>query len=177
MEIAHQLPGRVRIRIPGLESEDYCRQVVEELSNDDRITHLRISAACNSLVVYFDPIRIEVKELLNYLTQETENQPATQKSPGLTEEDTQSAEPDAETAGDLKTPATSKYFKPALSADVQEKIRKIIKKEDPRKPLSDGRISELLKKEKVEIARRTVAKYREIMEILPSTKRRKMDAG
>ena len=68
--MAHQLPGRVRIRIPGLESEDYCRQVVEELSNDDRITHLRISAACNSLVVCFDPVRIEIKEVLNYFTKE-----------------------------------------------------------------------------------------------------------
>lgn len=174
MEIAHQLPGRVRIRIPGLESEDYCRQVVEELSHDGRITHLRMSAACNSLVVYFDPIRIEIKEILAYLTQEAENRSAAKKSPGLTEEETLSAEPDAEAAGDLKAPATSKYFKAALSADVQEKIREIIHNEDPRKPLSDGRISELLKKEKVDIARRTVAKYREIMKIPPSTKRRKM---
>ena len=176
MEIAHQLPGRVRIRIPGLESEAYCRQIAEDLSNDYRITHLRISSGCNSLVICFDPIRIEIKEILNYLTKEAENKPAARGNLGLTEKDARSIKPDKEAAGDFKAPATSKYFKPALSADVQDKIREMIHNEDPRKPLSDGRISELLKKEKVDIARRTVAKYREIMEILPSTKRRKMDA-
>ncbi len=58
------------------------------------------------------------------------------------------------------------------SASVQEKIKKIIESEDPKKPFSDDRISKFLKESNIDIARRTVAKYREIMRILPSNKRR-----
>ncbi len=57
---------------------------------------------------------------------------------------------------------------------VKEKIRAIIAKEDPKKPLSDQYIAELLAKEQIDIARRTVAKYRELMGILPSSKRRQV---
>ena len=57
---------------------------------------------------------------------------------------------------------------------VKEKIRTIIAKEDPKKPLSDQYIAELLAKEQIDIARRTVAKYRELMGILPSSKRRQV---
>ncbi len=59
------------------------------------------------------------------------------------------------------------------SASVQEKIRQIIEKEDPRKPYSDENISKILKEEHINIARRTVSKYREIMKVLPSSKRKK----
>lgn len=55
---------------------------------------------------------------------------------------------------------------------VKERIRAIIEGEDPRKPLSDQHIAKMLAKENVEIARRTVAKYREMMGLLPSSKRR-----
>lgn len=58
------------------------------------------------------------------------------------------------------------------SASVMDKIKKIIENEDVKKPYSDIKISELLKKENVNIARRTVAKYREILKILPSSKRK-----
>lgn len=58
------------------------------------------------------------------------------------------------------------------SQSVKEKIRKIIQSEDPRNPYSDERIAEILKKSDINIARRTVAKYREIMGILPSSKRK-----
>jgi len=58
------------------------------------------------------------------------------------------------------------------SASVQEKIRQIIDSEDPRKPYSDSKISELLKEANIDIARRTVAKYREMMKVLPSSKRK-----
>ncbi len=44
----------------------------------------------------------------------------------------------------------------------------------PRRPLSDQYIAELLAKENIDIARRTVAKYRELMGILPSSKRRQV---
>jgi RNA polymerase sigma-54 factor len=57
---------------------------------------------------------------------------------------------------------------------VKDKIRGIIAKEDARKPLSDQYIAELLGKEQIDIARRTVAKYRELMGILPSSKRKQV---
>ena len=57
---------------------------------------------------------------------------------------------------------------------VKEKIRDIIAKEDTRKPLSDQYIAELLSKQEIDIARRTVAKYRELMGILPSSKRKQV---
>ncbi|MEW6673746.1 MAG: RNA polymerase factor sigma-54 [Thermodesulfobacteriota bacterium] len=58
------------------------------------------------------------------------------------------------------------------SASVQEKIRQIIEGEDPRKPYSDSKISEILKNDNIDIARRTVAKYREMLKVLPSSKRK-----
>jgi RNA polymerase sigma-54 factor len=57
---------------------------------------------------------------------------------------------------------------------VKLRIRTIIAKEDARKPLSDQYIAEVLAKEGVDIARRTVAKYREQMGILPSSKRKRV---
>jgi RNA polymerase sigma-54 factor len=57
---------------------------------------------------------------------------------------------------------------------VKEKIKEIVEGEDPRRPCSDQHIAETLAIEGVEIARRTVAKYRELMGILPSSKRRQM---
>jgi RNA polymerase sigma-54 factor len=58
------------------------------------------------------------------------------------------------------------------SESVKEKIRAIIANEDPRKPFSDQHIAALLSNASIDIARRTVAKYREAMGILPSSKRR-----
>jgi len=58
------------------------------------------------------------------------------------------------------------------SASVQEKIRLIIESENPQRPYSDDKISKLLKEANINIARRTVAKYREIMKVLPSSKRK-----
>jgi len=58
------------------------------------------------------------------------------------------------------------------SESVKEKIRTIIANEDSRRPLSDQRISQMLKAANVDIARRTVTKYRESMNLLSSTKRR-----
>jgi RNA polymerase sigma-54 factor len=60
------------------------------------------------------------------------------------------------------------------SASVQEKIRQIIASEDPGKPYSDDKISQLLKESHINIARRTVAKYREILNVLPSNKRKQI---
>ncbi len=60
------------------------------------------------------------------------------------------------------------------SESVKEKIRKIIASEDPTRPMSDQRIAEMLKAGNIDIARRTVTKYREAMNILSSTKRRQV---
>jgi len=59
------------------------------------------------------------------------------------------------------------------SKSVKEEIKKMVSSEDPKKPYSDSDIVKLLKKTGVSIARRTVAKYREMMAILPSSKRKK----
>ncbi len=55
---------------------------------------------------------------------------------------------------------------------VKDRIREIIAAEDPRRPYSDQHIAKMLSTEHVGIARRTVAKYRGIMNVLPSSKRR-----
>jgi RNA polymerase sigma-54 factor len=60
------------------------------------------------------------------------------------------------------------------SESVRAKIRDIISAEDNGKPLSDQAISEMLRLEGIDIARRTVAKYREAMKILPSSRRKKL---
>ena len=60
------------------------------------------------------------------------------------------------------------------SESVKERIRKIIGSEDPKRPLSDQRIAEMLKSANIDIARRTVTKYRESMNLLSSTKRRQV---
>lgn len=60
------------------------------------------------------------------------------------------------------------------SASVQEKIRQLIVNEDPKKPYSDDKIAQLLKNEHIHIARRTVAKYREMLKVLPSNKRKQL---
>ena len=59
------------------------------------------------------------------------------------------------------------------SKSVKEEIKQIISGEPPRKPYSDCEIVDMLKAKGVNIARRTVAKYREMMGILPSSKRKK----
>jgi RNA polymerase sigma-54 factor len=58
------------------------------------------------------------------------------------------------------------------STSVRAKIRKLIAGENPHKPLSDSKITNLLKAEGISVARRTVAKYREGMNIPSSSERR-----
>jgi RNA polymerase sigma-54 factor len=60
------------------------------------------------------------------------------------------------------------------SEAVRSRIRRLIGAENRRQPLSDDRIVELLKGEGIEIARRTVAKYREAMRIPSSAERRRL---
>lgn len=57
---------------------------------------------------------------------------------------------------------------------VKEKIRALIKEEDMSNPISDQGIVDALKRQGIEIARRTVAKYRETLGILPSSQRKNL---
>ena len=52
------------------------------------------------------------------------------------------------------------------------KIKELISSENPKKPLSDQKIASLLSRDDVKVARRTVAKYREVLGILSSSKRK-----
>lgn len=61
----------------------------------------------------------------------------------------------------------------ASSTAIRAKIKKLIADENPRKPLSDNKIAELLKEDGIDVARRTVAKYRESLHI-PSSSDRKV---
>ena len=58
------------------------------------------------------------------------------------------------------------------STSVRAKIRKLLGSENPAKPLSDSKIAKLLAAEGISVARRTVAKYREAMNIASSSERR-----
>jgi len=60
------------------------------------------------------------------------------------------------------------------SESVKDAIRQIIRDEDKRAPHSDQDISDLLKTSGTLVARRTVAKYREMIGILPARKRREL---
>ncbi len=58
---------------------------------------------------------------------------------------------------------------------VKQKVKDIIDDEDKRNPLSDEQVAEVLKKEGLDIARRTVTKYRKALEIPSSRQRRQWD--
>ena len=74
------------------------------------------------------------------------------------------------------------FFNPAIAKSggdeianeaVRTHIRRIIAAENPRKPYSDQQIVEVLQSEGIDIARRTVSKYRELMRIPTSARRKK----
>lgn len=60
---------------------------------------------------------------------------------------------------------------------VRHRIRELIDREDPKAILSDDKIVELLLDDDIDIARRTVAKYREAMHISSSVQRRRLKSG
>jgi RNA polymerase sigma-54 factor len=69
----------------------------------------------------------------------------------------------------------SRFQGDSLSSEsVKNRIKQIINGEDPKKPLSDQRIVEILQGSNIDIARRTVAKYREILGLGSSAERRQM---
>jgi RNA polymerase sigma-54 factor len=55
---------------------------------------------------------------------------------------------------------------------VREALQSIVNAEDQQKPLSDSAIQKILSRQGIKVARRTVAKYREQLNILPSHLRR-----
>ncbi len=57
---------------------------------------------------------------------------------------------------------------------IRSMVKKLIESENPKKPMSDNKISLLLVKEGINVARRTVAKYRESMLIPPSNERKRL---
>ena len=72
-------------------------------------------------------------------------------------------------SGELPTDSGSNV----AATTVKEKIKNMIGNEDAAKPLSDKAISDALEAEGIHTARRTVAKYREELNILPSPKRKR----
>ena len=65
-----------------------------------------------------------------------------------------------------------RWGSPLASESVKSRIRQLVASENPRLPHSDQALVSMLKAEDIEIARRTVAKYRDMLGILPSSRRR-----
>ena len=57
---------------------------------------------------------------------------------------------------------------------VKQRIQAIVGEENPRKPLSDAKIVKMLAEENIKIARRTVAKYRDMLSISSSSQRKRL---
>lgn len=68
--------------------------------------------------------------------------------------------------------ATASYGDELASETVKEKLKEIIAKENPQKPYSDQKLAELLQEQDINIARRTIAKYRDMLGILSSSQRK-----
>jgi RNA polymerase sigma-54 factor len=62
------------------------------------------------------------------------------------------------------------------SEKIRNRIRELVEGENALKPLSDQKIADILSSEDLKVARRTVAKYREQLRILPARLRQKYDA-
>lgn len=62
------------------------------------------------------------------------------------------------------------------STAIRAVIKKLISAENRKKPLSDNKIAQLLKNQGINVARRTVAKYREAMGVAPSNERKEIQS-
>jgi RNA polymerase sigma-54 factor len=60
------------------------------------------------------------------------------------------------------------------STAIRAIIKKLVAAENPKKPLSDSKIADVLKEQGINVARRTIAKYREAMLIPPSNERKRL---
>ncbi|MBW2222161.1 MAG: RNA polymerase factor sigma-54 [Deltaproteobacteria bacterium] len=72
----------------------------------------------------------------------------------------------------FNTAISSVQGESVASESVKNKIKKILANENPKHPYSDQKIATILKDQNIVIARRTVAKYREVLGILPSSRRK-----
>ncbi len=72
------------------------------------------------------------------------------------------------------TPGVESYGQEVSQYNIKRMIEQIVRDEDPRAPLTDGQIAEELRSQGVQVARRTVAKYRSQLGILPSNRRKKL---
>jgi RNA polymerase sigma-54 factor len=62
----------------------------------------------------------------------------------------------------------------ASSTAVRALIKQFVAAEDPKKPLSDSQLSQMLEEQGIQVARRTIAKYRDALKIAPANLRREM---
>ena len=67
---------------------------------------------------------------------------------------------------------SSSFGEHVSSVTIKQRIKKIVEAEDQRRPLSDSKIMNILQKEGLALARRTIAKYREELKIPTSNQRK-----
>jgi hypothetical protein len=147
-EIVHQLPGRVRMRIPELCSSEYRQKLLESFSGDARITDVFIKEACCSLTVYYDAQRLNLEDVSDFVSRAKKTkQPATGeklvpaggKPPAAEKKGAAKAAP-AETSKEAaphpapKKPGAAR--KGRQSARATKKEPAVKKKESPRKKRS-----------------------------------------
>ena len=60
------------------------------------------------------------------------------------------------------------------STAIRALIKKLIAEEDTNKPLSDNKIAQMLQQQGIDVARRTIAKYREVLKIPSSSERKRI---
>ena len=60
------------------------------------------------------------------------------------------------------------------STAIRSLIKKLVSEENRQKPLSDSKIAKLLEAQNIKVARRTIAKYRELLLIPPSNERKEL---
>ena len=75
---------------------------------------------------------------------------------------------------DLRAPRLPDGTLAGSAVTMDAAIRQMVAAEDTSRPLSDSALAQMLEEQGIQVARRTVAKYREMLGILPSSKRRKV---
>ena len=60
------------------------------------------------------------------------------------------------------------------STAIRAMIKKLVSAENPSKPLSDSKLADMLAEKGIQVARRTIAKYREALSIPPSNERKRL---
>ncbi|MBY6063918.1 RNA polymerase factor sigma-54 [Pseudidiomarina sediminum] len=60
------------------------------------------------------------------------------------------------------------------STAIRALLKKLVAAENPKKPLSDNKLTQLMAEQGIQVARRTIAKYREVLNIPPSSQRKRL---